>query len=146
MTDPKNPTLAHKQVIGTRGSSSEALTNHLAFNYFAPKHLLAIPMTICEGGGDGSYGSDMTFSGLIVYDTTVAGGFHELGRVAHPPRASANGQYNSGACSNWWTNASSEVKRSIVFDDVVFSVSSEEIKASALASLATTIATVPLTP
>ena len=37
VTDPANPTLAHKDVIGTRGSSSEALTNHLAFNYFTPK-------------------------------------------------------------------------------------------------------------
>ena len=36
--DVKNPTepeLLHKEKIGTRGSSSEAATNHLAFNYFA---------------------------------------------------------------------------------------------------------------
>ena len=66
VTDPTSPTLTHKEIIGTRGSSSEALTNHLAFNYFQPKGVLALPMTVCEGGGDnGNYGTTMTFSGLI---------------------------------------------------------------------------------
>jgi uncharacterized secreted protein with C-terminal beta-propeller domain len=53
VSDMSNPTLLHKNVIGTRGSTSEAATNHLAFNYFAPKDLLAIPITICEGGSGG---------------------------------------------------------------------------------------------
>jgi len=43
VTDPAHPALAYKLRIGTRGSSSEALANHLAFNYFAPKGVLAIP-------------------------------------------------------------------------------------------------------
>lgn len=55
VTDAKNPTLLFREIIGTRGSSSEALTNHLAFNYFAAKKMLAFPMTICEGGGDGTH-------------------------------------------------------------------------------------------
>jgi uncharacterized secreted protein with C-terminal beta-propeller domain len=63
VTDLANPTLAWKKVIGTRGSSSEALTNHLAFNYFAPKKMLALPITVCEGGGNGTYATNMTFAG-----------------------------------------------------------------------------------
>src|SRR6185369_10421548 len=58
VSDVQNPKLAFKEKIGTRGSSSEALADHHAFNYFAPKNMLAIPMTICEGGGDGTYGTD----------------------------------------------------------------------------------------
>ncbi len=49
--NPTDPRLVHKEKIGTRGSSSEAATDHLAFNYFASEGLLAVPMTICEGGG-----------------------------------------------------------------------------------------------
>ena len=87
VSDPKNPRLTHKDVIGTRGSSSEALTNHLAFNYFAPKDLLALPMTICEGSsGGGSYGTTMTFSGLMVFDVTAASGFSLRGKVRAPGR------------------------------------------------------------
>ncbi len=41
-----DPKLVHKEKIGTRGSSSEAATDHLAFNYLASEGLLAVPMTI----------------------------------------------------------------------------------------------------
>jgi len=145
VSDPTNPTLTHKEVIGTRGSSSEALTNHLAFTYFAPKNLLALPMTVCEGGGtQGNYGTEMTFSGLMVYDVTASAGFSLKGKVAHPNAEvqdpyGTGYRYDSQGCSNWWTNASSEVRRSIVMDDWVFSVSNRRIKANALGALGTDV-------
>ena len=144
VSDPTNPKLAHKETIGTRGSSSEALTNHLAFNYFAPKNILAVPMTICEGGdGNGNYGTQMTFSGLMVYDTTTASGFKLRGKVAHPNASQGDPQNSYGyydmGCSNWWTNASSEVKRSIIMDDWVFSVSTTRIKVNHLDALSTDV-------
>ena|SRR5687767_11433755 len=139
-----NPTLAHKEVIGTRGSSSEALTNHLAFTYYAPKNLLALPMTICEGGSstDGQFADKMTFSGLLVYTTTAASGFSLKGRVEHPQ--TSTGGYYDNACSNWWTNASSEVKRSVIMDDFVYSISEKRLKVSSLANLSTDLAVVAL--
>ncbi|HSO33950.1 MAG TPA: beta-propeller domain-containing protein [Labilithrix sp.] len=142
VSDMKNPVLAHKEVIGTRGSSSEALTNHLAFTYFAPKNLLALPMTICEGGAEGSFGTNMTFAGLMVYDATVSGGFALKGKVAHPQTAS--GGYDSGACSSWWTQASSEVKRSVIMDDFVYSISDKRVKINGLANLTTDLAVLSL--
>ncbi|MDF2698019.1 MAG: putative lipoprotein, partial [Labilithrix sp.] len=142
VSDMNNPTLAHKEVIGTRGSSSEALTNHLAFNYYAQKNLLALPMTVCEGGSGGSYGTNMTFSGLLVYDVTAAGGFAKRGQVAHPN--APNASYDSSACSNWWTNARSEVKRSVVMDDFVYSISERRVKVNGLANLATDLGEVSL--
>ncbi len=125
------PTLTHKTIIGTRGSSSEALTNHLAFTYYPIHDALALPMTICEGGsGGGSYGDTMTFSGLMVFETTVDAGFSEMGRVAHPAGEDVH-------CSNWWTQANSQVKRSVFMDDYVFSISDTLIKGSKLDNLAT---------
>jgi uncharacterized secreted protein with C-terminal beta-propeller domain len=136
------PALVHKEVIGTRGSSSEALTNHLAFTYFAQKNLLALPMTVCEGGSGGSYGTNMTFSGLMVYDASAAGGFHLRGKVAHPQ--TATGGYDSGGCSNWWTQASSEVKRSVFMDDFVYSISERRVKVNGVGNRAADIAEVSL--
>jgi uncharacterized secreted protein with C-terminal beta-propeller domain len=137
VTDLANPKLAWKTVIGTRGSSSEALTNHLAFNYFAPKQLLALPMTICEGGNQsGGYGTDMTFSGLIVYRVTPESGFSLTGKVAHDP--------DGATCSNWWADASSTVKRSIIMDDYVYSVSEKRIKVNNLVDLGADVAVVPV--
>lgn len=148
VSNPLEPVLAHKETIGTRGSSSEALTNHLAFNYFASKDLLALPMTICEGGGDGGYGDEMTFSGLMVYDVTAEGGFTLRGKLPFPTDEAAEDPYGygGGLCSNWWTNASSVVRRSVIMDDYVYGVTDTLIQGAALAALDQPIASVPLSP
>ena len=127
--NPIEPRLLHKEKIGSRGSSSEAAVNHLAFNYFADAGLLAIPMTICDGGGDGTYGSLLAFSGLLVYDVDLEKGFTRLGGVDH-------GGVDHGtervSCSTWWSNARSTVKRSVFLDDLVYSVASDRVKVQRL--------------
>ena len=59
--------------------------------------LLAIPMTICEGGGDGRNGDQLAFSGLLVYDVDLEKGFTRLGGVDHGTKGAS--------CSTWWSNA-----------------------------------------
>ncbi len=142
VSDMAAPTRTHVHTIGTRGTSSEATDNHLAFNYFPPKDILALPMALCEeSSGGGDYGDVMTFSGLMVWDTTVADGFTERGRVSHLPPGGSEDQY---ACHNWWTNGSSRVKRSIVMDDFVFSISDTLLKVNHLDDLPTDLAAIEL--
>jgi len=142
VSDPANLKLAHKVSIGTRGSSSEALTNHLAFTLFQGK--LAVPMTICEGGNEnGGFGSMMTFSGLMVFDVSVADGIEERGRVAHKNPTSDS--YDNAGCSNWWTRASSEVQRSVFMDDFVYSVASDIVRVQNIDKLGSDVASVSLT-
>jgi hypothetical protein len=138
VTSPTAPKLLHKEKIGTRGSSSEAATNHLAFNYLADRGLLAIPMTICEGGGNGRNGAELTFSGLLVYDVSVARGFRRVGGINH-------GQAGA-SCGAWWSSASSVVKRSVFLDDLVYSIAQNRAKVARLADLDTDVADIPLTP
>jgi uncharacterized secreted protein with C-terminal beta-propeller domain len=134
VTDPTDLKLAHKHIIGTRGSSSEALTNHLAFTWYPEEQLLALPMTICEGE---MWGSQMTFSGLMVFDAATDTGFAEHGRVEHTKDPDAT-------CSNWWTNASSTVKRSLFLDNYVYSISDAELKVRDVGALGSELVTVPL--
>jgi uncharacterized secreted protein with C-terminal beta-propeller domain len=130
-SDVANPVLDHKEVIGTRGSASEAATDHMAFNYFASRDLLAVPMVICEeSSGGGGYGEVMTFSGLLVYHVTPAEGFDLLGGVSHddpgnPWDAEDDWEY---ACYNWWSVAGSHVKRSVFMENFVYSVAPDEIR------------------
>jgi uncharacterized secreted protein with C-terminal beta-propeller domain len=138
MSDPKP---LHKEIIGTRGSTSEAATNHLAFNYFAPKDLLAIPMTICEGGSGGYYGTEMTFSGLLVYDVTIKDGFSKRGGVSHVEPGSEDSWNN---CGSWWTDSNSVVKRSIFMDDYVYSVALDQIKVDSLDNLGHDVSVIDL--
>jgi len=143
ISDMADPRLTWKEVIGTRGSTSDATTNHLAFNYFPPKDVLAIPMVICEGSsGGGSYGDLMTFSGLLVYNVTTGAGFDLLGGIGHEEPETEE-TYRS-ACSNWWTNSNSKVKRSVIMDDYVFSVAEDLIKISRLDDVGLDVNQVPL--
>ncbi|MBM4354802.1 MAG: hypothetical protein FJ109_13605 [Deltaproteobacteria bacterium] len=121
VTDWTNPWLEFKEVIGTRGTTSDAATNHLAFNYFKAKGWLGLPMVVCEGGSGGSYGGNMTFNGLMVYHITADDGFTYLGGVPHP-------MSTSNQCFNWWTNSNSQVKRSIFMDDWAYSVAMDEVR------------------
>ena len=143
VADLASPSLAWREVVGTRGSSSGAATDHLAFNYFAPKDLLAIPLTICTGGTGGWTTGDVTFSGLGVWRVTVAGGFQKLGGVDHRPAASP-GSY-SGACASWWTNPNTVVQRSVFLEDFVLSLTREELRVQDTRALGTDLARVDLT-
>jgi hypothetical protein len=141
VSDPQNLQLAHKVSIGTRGTSSEALTNHLAFTLFQGK--LAVPMTICEGGNDsGGFGSKMTFSGLMLFDVSVADGIEERGRVAHPNPGSTS--YNDVGCSNWWSRAGSVVQRSVFMDDFVYSVAQDIVRVQNIDALGSDVSSVSL--
>jgi hypothetical protein len=132
VTKPTEPVLLHREKIGTRGSSSEAATDHLAFNYLGDRNLLAIPITLCDGGGDGSFGNKMSFSGLLVYRADVAKGFQRIGGIDH-------GKHGAD-CNTWWSNATSHVKRSIFMDDLVYSIAMDRMKVQRLGQLGTDVA------
>ncbi len=138
VTRPTEPVLLHREKIGTRGSSSEAIADHLAFNYFGEKKLLAIPMTICEGGGDGTFGDRLTFSGLLVYEVSLDKGFVRLGGVEHGKEGAS--------CRAWWSQASSEVKRSIFMDDLVFSIAPNVMKVERMGQAWEKVASIAISP
>lgn len=142
VTDISKPKLMYKEVIGTRGSTSEAATDHLAFTWFASRNLLAIPMVICKGGSGGTYGSIMTFSGLLVYRVTLDKGFEALGGVAH--EAAEDPDNPRGACHNWWTRSNSLVKRSIFMEDWVYSIALDQVKVASINDLAHPVQSISL--
>ncbi len=145
VSDLKNPMLLHKTTIGTRGSASEGLTNHLAFNYFPSKGMLALPMSVCTGGDDGVYGDALTFSGLMVFDVSLEQGIKEHGRMPFVNTESVVAQYGSGfSCNNWWTSGTSDVKRSIFMDDYAIGISDTQYQVAPLASLSDVLQSVPL--
>lgn len=145
VSDLTNPAVLHKTTIGTRGSGSEALLNHLAFNYFAPASALALPVTVCEDGGGSSFGTTMTFSGVIVFDIDLENGITERGRLpfADPSVAPPYDVYGT-ECFQWWSTSTSNVKRTIFFDDYLFGLSDSELRAAQLDALSDVLVTLPL--
>jgi hypothetical protein len=146
VTDLADPKLLHKTVIGTRGSGSEALMNHLAFNYFAQKQLLALPMTVCEGGDDGVYADKLTFSGLLVFDVSLEDGIVERGRMPFVDAQQAAPAGAAGAsCGTWWSSSTSLVKRSIFMDDFALGISDAKLNVANLGELSKILASVNFT-
>jgi hypothetical protein len=144
VANPATPALADRELIGTRGSTSQAATDHLAFNYFAPKALLALPMVICEGGdASGGYGAVMTFSGLLVYRVRADEGFTYLGGVAHA--APETPETFHDACFSWWTDASTPVKRSVFLEDYVLSFTERELRVQDTRALGADLARIDFT-
>jgi len=140
VSDPSDPVTAHKHVIGTAGTSSEAATNHLAFNYFPSRDQLAIPITVCDFDG-ADWG--MTFSGLQVYDVTAEDGFSLIGGLAHADPVSGDDYF--AACGGFWTDGTSAVKRSIFMDEYVYSIAPELVLAAAVSDLESPLASIDLT-
>jgi hypothetical protein len=127
VSKPTKPKLLHREKIGTRGSGSEAATDHLAFNFLAKEGLLAIPTAICEGGGNGRAANQLTFAGLLVYDVSLENGFRRLGGINHGKTGSR--------CDRWWSQSTSSVKRSLFLDDQVWSITMDQAKVQKLATL-----------
>ena len=149
ITDPNNPTLKHKESINTYGSYSEATYNHLAFNYFAEKKILAIPMSIC-----GSYyyensnyeeAENRDFQGLMVFNVSIDDGFNKLGSISHTEDMNQNEDDYYYGCYDWYSNPASFVKRSIFMDDYLYSISQTKIKIAQLDNLEEIVNTLSLT-
>ena len=140
VSDLANPKLKHKTVIGTRGSSSEALTDHLALTYFPARKALALPITLCDSLDGSRWNTSMSFSGLLLFSVSLDSGFAELGRVSH----ALPEDDKASMCSSWWTQASSAVQRSIFMDDYVFSISERLLKVNLLTDLGRDLATLDL--
>ncbi|GMV42913.1 MAG: hypothetical protein AMXMBFR64_46290 [Myxococcales bacterium] len=96
VTDLAAPTQAHKTVLGDAGTTSDALYDHKAFTFFAPKGLLAIPLSswgsgpsggggVVPGGGTGVELDPLTepFAGAVVYDVSPETGFSKRGTIDH---------------------------------------------------------------
>ena len=150
--DPFAPRLAHKKVIGTRATSSDANQNHLAFTYYPEKKVLALPMSICEGGEPSGAGSETTFSGLMLFDVDVDSGLKERGRIPFPPQQvqpfgpppMRPTSASSPSCLPSWRFNASSVQRGVMIDDFVYAISQDQVKVRSLQALEADVANVPL--
>ena len=122
VSDFSDPQRVDVEIIGERGTESEALYDPHAFNYFAPANMLAVPMTIAEGAGpEPSSHGQPTFQGLLLCEVFADRGIDWVGRIS---TGSTEGQYYSSG----WT-------RGIFMSDYVYAVTSRGVQAVPLANL-----------
>jgi hypothetical protein len=129
ITDMANPTLKFKEIIGGRGTNSEANYNPKAFNHFAPLNALAFPIDLFSGDTTGPEWGMHEFTGLYVYEVTTEAGFTFLGRIA-----SAEGEVQQGCFEGYYGST-----RGVFIDQAVYSVTERSVKAASIDDVATLI-------
>jgi uncharacterized secreted protein with C-terminal beta-propeller domain len=141
VTDVTNPKEMFKTIIGDRGTNSEALNDHKAFLFDKEKGLLVIPINLYEISpeikkqyGDGEtisspqYG-EQTFLGAMVFDVSLTKGIVERGRISH---ISAEEELKAG----YYYDNTSQIRRSLFMDNVLYTFSEKMLKANTLDTLA----------
>ncbi|WP_394841132.1 beta-propeller domain-containing protein [Pendulispora brunnea] len=99
----RTPSIPSHGKLGTRGSSSAATSDHLAFNHFAEEGLLAIPMTPAREAATSERRSH-DVQRPLVYRVDVRAAFERLGSIDHG------------------SHGRSTVVRRIFMDDLVYSM------------------------
>ena len=139
VSNVSNPKQLDKVQIGDAGSDSAALSDHHAFLFDKGKNLLVIPLRAVSNAplvkGDYSTSQPQIWYGAYVFGLTPETGFTLRGTVQH-------GSGDSGYY--YYGSSTSEVKRSLYIGDILYTMSSKQIKANPLDDLNTTITTIPL--
>jgi uncharacterized secreted protein with C-terminal beta-propeller domain len=153
VSDAAQPIRIHQSLLaeGARGwSSSEAEHDHHAFTFYARDNLLALPVTLdTVGSGRDEYNH---FSGVIVYEVSVAQGFVELGRISHS--GLRGGRYcpdddswvpgSDATCFVIAPDWFARMRRAAFIDDYLFAFSNLGVTVSHNNDLDTPVSTIPL--
>ncbi len=124
VSDVENPELIDKYKIGEAGSDSEALRDHKAF--FLYGDTLVIPVRRVDGNRyyeDGYWQRD-TWQGAYVFSVSEEG-FDKKGKITH----------QEGNSNEYYWRSPYEVRRTILLDESLYTISDELIKVNNLDDL-----------
>ncbi len=111
VTDPSAPTMAERVVVPTGWNSLDALYDHHAFTYFAPREMLAVPILATTD----AWGESIDFSGVAVFHVSVEEGIRQIGMLdASELMGTGFDPYYDGWCN--------QVRRSVVIEDILYGV------------------------
>ncbi|MBP7935507.1 MAG: beta-propeller domain-containing protein [Phycisphaerae bacterium] len=135
-----NPQLMFKEIIGGRGTHSEANNNPKAFIYYEPDEsgpgYLTFPIDLYSTGTTGPEWGTHQFTGILVYRVDPQTGFSRLGSISTLPEGkSPNG-------CNWYYYGAT---RGLFIGENVYAVSDLGVKAAGLSSLGTLSGSVSFT-
>lgn len=81
VSDGTSPLSLDDLIIGSRGSESSALTDHHAFTFDNDSGILALPVSLYEGGSGGSDYGDYQYDGVHLYSISAEGGIATLALI-----------------------------------------------------------------
>jgi uncharacterized secreted protein with C-terminal beta-propeller domain len=132
VSDPMNPMLAHKALVGE--GYSEANHNHKAFNFYADKGLLAFPFVSYEGNFS---------STLELWDVSAKDGFKRRGAVDHSDLVldDCGGVPYAVEDFYYYCGYQPQITRGVFIDEFIYSISYGGVRVHAVSNLTTPVAT-----
>ena len=133
VSDVSNPVEMYKTVIGDRGTSSLATTDHKAFLFDKDKQLLVVPMIVMERKANEPINveGDFTFQGAYVYNIDLQHGLTLKGRITHMNSTETEDMKIKG----YWYAYGTEIQRSLYIGNTLYTLSDKMIKANDLATM-----------
>jgi uncharacterized secreted protein with C-terminal beta-propeller domain len=139
VSDVEHPVQVDKVEIGDAGTDSAALTDHKAFLFDKAKNLLVIPARVIRNQPAATDKNGLVqpniWYGAYVFGVTPENGFTLRGTVEHG---------TGGSTYYWYGSSNAEVKRSLYIGDILYTLSTKQIKANSLSAINTTVATISL--
>jgi uncharacterized secreted protein with C-terminal beta-propeller domain len=126
VTDVTNPVELSKYVIGDRGTTSEALSDHKTFMFSRANNLLIIPITLAKidpdkypDGIPPNARGDIVWTGACVFSLTLEGGFEPRGGISHS---------DDNSVGDYWVWSSYRVRRSLYIEEFIYTISESLVK------------------
>lgn len=134
VSDFANPRLVDSAIIGSSGTYSEAEYNPKAFNYYAEKGVLGIPIITWGGlvGADAGVRST-TSRGVVIYRVSTDTGFTSLGQIA------TSGPAGSDDTGQWDVYI-----RAMFIGDDAYAVTNNEVESAAIETPGTAVGSLAL--
>lgn len=129
VADIENPQLQDSVEIDNDWAASEAVVDHHAFQYYAPLDLFAVPVTYDKEMDSGA----IDFAGLQLYEVTVEDGFTFVGEMDATPLIDPHVDAS-------YSHLCSQIRRTVIIEDMVFGVASGGIVAAPAAAPTHTLA------
>lgn len=139
VADLNNPRLVDSRIIGEKGSSSEVLNDHKAFLFDQKRSTMILPINeiiripIPESRYKDSY-TTASWKGAYVLGIDPETGFIDKGKIEQEP-VSPQDYYSS----------SSQVRRTVIMDDIVYTISDTRIVGSRIDEPDTRVLSIDLT-
>ncbi len=138
VSDLNNPRIVDSRVLGEKGSDSAVLSDHRAFLFDKEKSIMVLPIRevihtpVFGSRYEGSY-TEEVWQGAYIFEIDPEKGFAEKGRVLHESGSSDE---------SWW--AGSTVRRSILMDYILYTISQNSILGSDLEDLSSRLMKIDL--
>jgi len=132
-SDQDNPVELKFELIGGIGTSSKALYDSKSFLFSKDKNIVAFPITLYENNSVEEFSAGVvSYIGYYIYSLDDNGNYVYKGRITHCDKLP---DFSNTDGYSFRDSIGYEIRRGVIVDDVLYTISEKMIKANSLSDL-----------